>query len=284
LTPPPSPPTILLMLRERLRRTLTPMIRKLFFLAIFAILATSLSAQTADEIVSKYVAARGGVDKIKSIKSERVTGTISFGPDADGPFFVERKRPLKMHMEISLNGQTLIRTYDGKSTGWIYNPFAPNPSIQPMTEADLRNIFDEADFDGPFVDYQEKGNHIELVGKEEIQSKPAYKLKLTSKLGDVSFFYFDASSFLLLKWEGARKVADKDVPWETFFHEFREVNGVKYPFLIESDSPGTDQTQRITADKIEVNIPLDDSRFGKPNPPAPPPPPSDSPAAAPKPN
>ncbi|MGB7849117.1 MAG: hypothetical protein WBL63_26125 [Candidatus Acidiferrum sp.] len=260
------------------------MIRRLFLLAAFALLATSLSAQNADEIVSNYVAARGGVDKIKSIKTERVTGTISFGPDADGPFFVERKRPLKMHMEINLNGQTLIRTYDGKSSGWIYNPFTPSPSVQPMTEADLRNIFDEADFDGPFVDYKEKGNQIELIDKVDVQGKPAYKVKLTNKLGDVSFFYFDASTSLLLKWEGARKVTGKDVPWETYFHEFREVTGLKYPFLIESSSPGTDQTQRITADKIEVNIPLEDSRFGKPKPPAPTPPPADSPPEPPKPN
>jgi outer membrane lipoprotein-sorting protein len=256
------------------------MMRKLFLLTAFALLATSLSAQNADEIVSNYVDARGGLEKIKAVKSERVTGTISFGPDADGSFFVERKRPLKMHMEIVLNGQTLIRTYDGKSAGWTYNPFTPNPSVQPMTETDLRNIFDEADFDGPFVDYKAKGNQIEFVDKEDVLGKPTYKLKLTNKLGDISFFYFDASTFLPLKWEGARKIADKDVPWESFFHDFREVNGLKYPFLIESDAPGTDQTQRITAEKIEANIPMEDSRFGKPNPPAPPP----APADAPKPN
>ena len=260
------------------------MIRKLATLAAFTLLATSLSAQTADEIIAKYIAARGGLEKIKAVKSERVTGTISFGPDAEGPFVVERKRPLKMHMEITVNGQTVIRVYDGKSAGWIYNPFTPNPSVQPMTEADLRNIFDEADFDGPFVDYKDKGNQIEFVGKENVLGKPAYKLKLTNKLGDVSFFYFDASTYLLLKWEGARKISNKDVPWESFFHEFREVNGLKYPFLIESDAPDTDQNQRITAEKIEVNIPLEDSRFAKPNPPAPPPAPADPGASAPKPN
>jgi hypothetical protein len=259
------------------------MIRKLFLVAAYSFFAASLSAQTVDQIISNYVAARGGIEKIKSVKSERVTGTISFGPGADGPFVVERMRPLKLHMEITLNGQTLIRTYDGKSSGWTYNPFTPSPSVQPMSEADLRNIFDEADFDGPFVEYKEKGNQIEFVDKEEVLGKPALKVKLTNKLGDVSFFYFDASTSLLLKWEGARKIAGKDVPWETFFHEFREINGLKYPFLIESDAPGTDQTQRIAAEKIEVNIPLDDSLFGKPNPPAPPAAPADPPAA-PKPN
>ncbi len=243
--------------------------RLLLPVGAFLLLVIPLSAQSVEQVISNYIAARGGLDKIKSVHTERVTGTISFGPDAEGPFLVERKRPLKMHMEITLNGQTLIRVYDGKDAGWIYNPFTPNPSVQPMNDFDLRNIFDEADFDGPFVDYKDKGNKVEFLDQHEIAGKPAYKLKLTSKNGDVSFFYFDASSALLLKWEGNRKINQKDVPWESFFHDFREVNGLKYPFLIESDAPGTDQTQRIVAQQIEVNIPIDDARFGKPNPPAP---------------
>ena len=240
-------------------------------LAALAFVSATLSAQTAEDIVAKYVTARGGAEKIKGVKTERITGTITFGADAEGPFIVERLRPLKMHMEITLNGQTLIRTYDGKSTGWIYNPFSPKPEVQAMTEGDLKSIFDEADFDGPFVDYKAKGNVIEFVDKSDVQGKAAYKLKLTNKNNDVSYFYFDADTYLILKWEGARKLAEHDVPWESIFHDFREVEGVKYPFLIETDSPGTDQTQKITADKIEVNIPIDESRFAKPKAPAPPP-------------
>ena len=262
------------------------MMRRLFLLLAFALLATSLSAQTADEVVSNYLAARGGIDKIKAVKSERVTGTISFGPDAEGSFVMERQRPLKMHVEIILNGDTFIRTYDGKSAGWTYNPFTASPSVQPMSDTDLRNILDEADFDGPFVDYKSKGNQIEFVDKEEVLGKTAYKLKLTSKLGELSFFYFDASTNLVLKWEGNRKIANQDVPWESFFHDFREVHGLKYPFLVESDAPGTEQRQKITADKIEVNVPIDPSHFQKPNPPAPltPAAPADTPPVPPKPS
>jgi outer membrane lipoprotein-sorting protein len=259
------------------------MYRKLVLLAALLVPLSPQLAQTADEVVANYINARGGVDKIKAVRTERVTGTIT-GGGTGGPFLVERKRPMKLHMEIELAGQTLIRTYDGKSAGWIYNPFRPNPSVEAMTEDDLKNILDEADFDGPFVDYKQKGNKIEFVDKEEVQNKPAYKLKLTNKNGDTSFFYFDSSTAFLLKWEGTRKIEGKDVPWESFFHDFREVNGLKYPFLIESDAPGTDQTQKITAEKIEVNIPLEDSLFEKPNPPAAPaapdgsaPPQSDSP-------
>ena len=241
------------------------------------VLPLSLPAQTADDVINAYVNARGGLAKIKAVQTERVTGVITFAPGVEGPFFVERKRPLKMHMEITVNGQSLIRVYDGKSAGWIYNPFAPNPSVTAMSDADLAGIADEADFEGPFVDYKAKGNQIEFAGKEQIDGKVVHKLKLTDKQGDVSYFYFDASTGLLMKWQGLRKVGDKEFPWETYFRDFREVDGLKYPFLVESAAQDSDQIQRISATKIETNITLNDSHFAKPAPPPPPPAAADPP-------
>src|SRR5664279_3646176 len=150
---------------------------KFLVVAALSLLPLSTSAQTVDDILEKYITARGGLAKIKSIQSERVSGTIVFSPEVQGPFVVERERPLKMHMEVTVGRQTLIRVYDGKSTGWIYNPFTNNPSVQTMSESDLRNILDEADFEGPFIDYKAKGNKIELVGKTTVEGKPAFKVK-----------------------------------------------------------------------------------------------------------
>jgi outer membrane lipoprotein-sorting protein len=242
----------------------------LIAMAFFFSLPLALRAQTADDVINAYLKARGGLAKIKAVQTERVTGVITFAPGVEGPFFVERKRPLKMHMEITVNGQTLLRVYDGKSSGWIYNPFAPNASVAPMSAQDLSGIADEADFEGPFVDYKAKGNQIEFAGKEQIDGKIVHKLKLTAKQGDVSFFFFDASTGLLMKWQGLRKVGDKELPWETYFRDFREIDGLKYPFLVESAAVESDQIQKITATKIETNIPLNDSQFAKPTPPPPP--------------
>jgi len=255
--------------------------RKFPILALL-LLPCAVRAQSADAIVARYIAARGGYDKIKAVRSERVIGTISFGGGVDGLLLVERERPLKMHMEINLNGSTMIRVYDGTSAGWIYNPFAPNPSVQPMSEAELRNIFDEADFEGPFVDYKEKGNVIEFVGRADVQGTPAYKLRLTNKNGDVGYFFFDAVTFLLLEWQGVRKVGETGQTSESYFKDFREVQGLKYPFLIESRSPGTNQSQKLVANKIEVNIPIDAAHFAQPSPPpSPATPPAASPLSAP---
>ena len=243
------------------------MMRKLFLLAVLMLLGHSLAAQTADEVIVKYIEARGGLAKIKGVKTQRVTGMVSFGPGAEGPFLVEHERPLKLHTELTINGQTMIRCYDGKDTGWVYNPFIPNPSVQPMSATDLAAVFDEADFDGPFVDYKAKGNRLEFIDKEEVLGKATYKIKLTNKGGEVSYFYFDVDTHLLLKWEGVRKIGDHEVTWEEVFHDFRDIEGLKFAFLIEAQQPGTDQIQRITADKIEVNVPIEATHFAKPNPP-----------------
>jgi outer membrane lipoprotein-sorting protein len=241
-------------------------------------LPLAAAAQTPDEIVKKALDARGGVDKIKAVQTQRITGRISFSRGVEGTFVVELKRPLKMHIEISVEGQNIVRVYDGKSSGWMINPFAETKDAQPMSFEDLQNISDESDFDGPLVDYKAKGNQIELIGKENLDDKPVYRLKLTNKNGDVRFYFFDASSFLLLKWEGIRKTADQELPWESFFSDFHEVQGLKYAFRIDQSSPGTEIKQTLTAEKIEINPPLDDSRFAKPQSPGSPadPPPSSS--------
>jgi outer membrane lipoprotein-sorting protein len=239
------------------------------FLALFSLLSSALAApraraQTADELAAKVLAARGGVDKIRTIQRQRVSGKISFGPSAEGPFVVEFERPGKMHMEITIAGQTVLRIYDGKSVGWVVNPFAPNKDVQPMEADDLRNISDEADFDGPLLDYQSKGNHLELAGKDEVDGKAVIKLKLTNKNGDERTYFFDAATYLLAKWEGKRKSENQEIAVETFFSDYRDVQGVKFAFEIDSDSPGSEQKQRITISKIEIDPPIDEEHFAKP--------------------
>jgi outer membrane lipoprotein-sorting protein len=237
---------------------------------IFLLCSTSLSfsqiaPHTAEALVAKILDARGGMTRLKAIKAQRITGNISFGPGAEGPVVVELKRPGKMHMEVTIQGQTIVRVYDGRGSGWIVNPFAEDKGVVPMSGNDLQNIADESDFDGPLVDYQSKGNKIEYLGKDEVDGKPAEKLKLTTKSGDVRTYYLDAATLLLIKWEGIRKNDDKEIPVESFFHDYREVNGIKFAFEIDSDSPGTPQSQKLTIEKIELDPVLDDSRFTKPS-------------------
>jgi hypothetical protein len=227
------------------------------------------SAQTATELVVKVIAARGGLVRIHAIQSQRVTGTISFG-EASGPFVVELKRPLKMHMQVTAQNLTMVRVFDGKSMGWANNPFAGKMNPEPMTEEDLKNISEESDFDGPLVDYRRKGNQIALIGKDKVEDKDVWRLKLTTKNGDVRYYLVDSGSFLLLKWEGKRRVEDKELPVESYFRDYRSVGGLKFAFEIDTGTSATDILQKIGIDKIELNVPIDESEFSQPTTPVPP--------------
>jgi outer membrane lipoprotein-sorting protein len=243
--------------------------RKTLGLALLFALPVVASAQTADEILAKVIAARGGLAKIRAVRSERVSGQITFG-EVSGPFVVELERPLKMHMQFTIQNLTMVRVYDGKSAGWANNPFAGKMNPDAMSEEELKNISEESDFDGPLVDAKAKGNQIELVGKDKFKDKDVWRLKLTTKNGDVRFYFFDAESFLLLKWEGKRKAEGQEVPVESYFSDYREVGGLKFYFAIDSGRSADELTQKIRIDKIELNPQLNEAEFSKPPTPAPP--------------
>lgn len=237
---------------------------KLFFLALACFLPLRLRAQTADEIVKKALDARGGIDKIKAVQSERISGRISFSQGIEGTVVLELKRPHQLHSEITVEGQKILRVYDGKSAGWTVNPFVETKDVQLMSEDELKGMPDEADMDGPLVDYKAKGTQIQLMGKEDLEGKPVYRLKLTEKNGEARTYVIDGSTFLTVKWAGIRKIADKELPWECALSDYRAVKGLKYPFKIDQGSPGTEYKQTLTIEKVEVDAQIDESHFAKP--------------------
>lgn len=226
------------------------------------------SAQTAEEIIVKVIAARGGLERVKAIQSERLSGTIYFTPELYGPFIAEFKRPGKMHNEVTIQNKTVVRTFNGKDAGWIVNPFAGKDTAEPMTAEDIKAVLSEADFDGPLVDPKSKGLSIEFEGADKIEGRDVYKLKVKHKDGQISSYAFDAKTFLLSKWTGTDSVAGQTVTRETVFHDYRDVDGLKFAFELVSSSPDTDVTQRIVVDKIELDPQIEESRFGKPATPA----------------
>ena len=240
------------------------MLRKILAgLALAALVAVPASAQTLDEVLAKNFKAKGGLDKLKAVQTTRVSGTITIGPGIEAPFVLEQKRPSMMRMEVVVQGMTIVQAYDGK-VGWQINPMGGRKDPEPMSEDDLKQAQEQADMDGPLMDYKAKGNTVELLGKEKVEGSDAFKVRATLKNGDVRDFFIDADSFLEIRTESKSKVRGTDVEGESSIGDYKEVSGLMIPFAIEMGQKGAPQRQKLVVSKVEVNVPIDDARFKMP--------------------
>src|SRR5262249_13201870 len=129
---------------------------------------------------------------------------------------------------------------------------------------DLQEADENADIDGPLVDYKSKGYTVELVDKEKVEGSDAYKLKVNLKNGSVRYIYLDADTMLEIKNEGKRMVRGSEVEVESTIGDYKEVGGLLFPYSIQSGAKGHPEKQNIIVEKIELNPKLDDARYKMP--------------------
>ena len=225
-------------------------------------------AQTADELVAKNIQAKGGLEKIKAIKSLRMTARFDAG-GFKAQVGQESKRPDLLRQTFSVQGMTQIQAYDG-STGWQINPFGGRKDPELLGDEDLRGMVEDADFDGPLVDYQAKGNKIEYLGHDQVDGDDVYKLKVTLKNGDIFYYNLDPDTYIEISIEKQRFVRGAVRERVTLLGSYKPVNGVMFPFQIVSGPKGhPEDGGKITIEKIEANVPVDDKDFKMPSAPEP---------------
>lgn len=235
----------------------------LLTLAGVTLVAVPLSAQTADGIVANYTKAIGGADAIQAVKTLRRTGK-SIGSDGVQAVVVqENKRPTKVREEFSLQGMTGIDAYDGKA-GWKIQPWQGKKDPEALSEEEMRVIVEDADFDDPLINYREKGNKVDLVGTDQIEGTPVYKLKVTLASADTRYYYIDTDSYVPIKIESKRTIRGADHESEASLGDYKKVNGWYLPHSIETNTKGSQDKQKVTYDRIEANVAIADQRFEKP--------------------
>jgi outer membrane lipoprotein-sorting protein len=247
------------------------MLKKLCFgIIAVTVLASAAWAETVDEIIAKNIEARGGADKMSRVQTVKATATMAMGPDMEAPVVLIQKKGNLARLEFTIQGLTGVQAYDGK-TAWQVMPFVGKKDPELMTADEAKDIQEMADIGGPLFEYKNKGHQVELLGKDKVEGTDAYKLKLTLKNGDVSTVYIDAETFLEIKKETKRTVRGTEQDIEESVGDYKEVDGIFFPFAMESGIKGSQQKEKLTITKIELNVPADNSIFKMP-PPAPPPP------------
>jgi outer membrane lipoprotein-sorting protein len=229
------------------------------------LLAGAAAGQGLDEVLAKNLAARGGRDALKSVETVRVAGTMSLGQGMEAPFAWEWKRPNKIRTEFTFQGMTGIQAFDGE-TGWMVMPFMGKTEPERMAESERKNVAEQADFEGPLVDWKEKGHKVELLGTESVEGTEAYKLKVTRQNGDISMIFLDAEHFLEIREEATRVVQGQELEFVTEIGDYKEVGGLMLAHSMASKAKGMPMGQAITFSKIELNPTIDEGRFTMPPP------------------
>jgi hypothetical protein len=234
--------------------------KKLFILVgVLLIAASTTTAQelNLDQVLDKYYKANG-FDKLQNVKSIIMTGSTTTWVVM--PAKTYRVRPNKYRMERDVNDITGLTVYDGK-TGWITAPWSKNPNPQVVAEPNLSELKIQADFDGLLYNWREKGHKVDLVGLEKLGNSDVYRIKVTRSDNIIEYYLIDSKSFLIQKKLGTRNVKGKDLKIDITFSDYRNIDGVMFPFDIMNNSEGQPSSAETQYETIEVDKPVDDNLF-----------------------
>jgi hypothetical protein len=232
-----------------------------FVLAAISLLSGFVAkSQTADEVINKYISAVGGKDVIAKIKSQKIYSDLTvMGATLNSTTTIVVGKGFRN--EAIFNGQSIIQVVT-PTGGWSTNPFQGATEPQPLSENEVKAGQSNFDIGGGLFDYKEKGSKAELVGTEKLDGVSVYKIKLTDKDSKENTFYFDATTYYLVKQESTANVNGMDVASSTVFSNYKKTDiGFTMPFTMLSNQ-GFELTMNIT--KVEFNTEIDPKIFEMP--------------------
>jgi len=232
--------------------------KKLFVYAALmlplVLLSFNIQAQTADEVIEKYITAIGGKEKWKQVKSMKVNGFI----EVQGikiNFTQQAVHNVGVRVDAEFQGQKII-DITTPAKGWSQNPFGGRSSLQPISEEELKQKLDELDIQDEFIDYAAKGSTVEFLGKDEEDGNEFYKVKMTTKNNNESVYFFDVNTSLIYKEEKTVKQQGQEMKMVTKVFDYKTI-----PFGIKIPHKSEQMGQLLVTDKIEINLAIDEYIF-----------------------
>lgn len=238
-------------------------IQKLIITSILTLgfMGIAQAENSVDDIIKQNIEAKGGIEKLDSIKTIKLLGTMSM-QGMELPFEMIQKRPNKIYTSFEVQGMKGKQVYDGK-IGWMVMPFMGKTEAEEMADDQLKDFQKQADIDGPLRNYKDKGNVIEYIGESEIEGTPVVELKITDKDGDITSMFFDKDYMLEIKTKSKVERMGIVMEIETTIGNYKDIDGLIFPHSIATKM-GEMGSQEITINSIVINEEVDDSLFTMP--------------------
>jgi hypothetical protein len=224
----------------------------LLFLAFFAFMG--IQAQTVDQIVSRHIEAMGGKEKLASLKTVKMSGSMSV-QGTDITLTITKSHMIGMRMDLEVMSTSNYQLANTK-TGWVYMPVMGMTEPKEMDAEQYKAVGNQLDIQGSLVNYKEKGTTVELVDSQKVDGAYAYNLKLTFSNGKVVNQFYDSKTGRLVKSVTKQDMQGQEMEMETMFADYKQnADGYWFPHSITS-MQGT-----MAIDKIETNITVDEKIY-----------------------
>ena len=229
---------------------------RLSLIAVAAMMSMqAVKAQTVDEIIDMNLKAMGGKEKMSSLKTVKMTGSLNTQGN-EISMVITRKQMVGSRADISVMG-TENYVIVTPTKGWTFMPVQGMTAPDDMPEKQLESSQTQLDIQSPLLNYKEKGNTVEYLGKEKVDDDDCYKLKVVYKNGVSTIFFISGKDNRLIKTSGKRNMNGQDVDFDSRYSNYKQnADGFWFAYTISSTIQG-----ETNFDKIETNITVDDKIF-----------------------
>lgn len=236
-------------------------IARILVLLVFAMFfQLRTQAQTVEDVIDKHVAAMGG-SKYTSLKSVKMEASAQImGMELPSSTTIVQGRGLRS--ETVVQGSAIVQAIDG-NTGWTINPMSGQSTPTPLPDDAVKMSVGQLDLTGLY-NYKAKGHTAELVGEDKLEGAPVYIVKVTMANGTKATHYISKDTYYILKTNVAATVQGQDFEIKTNFSNFKQVDGVTFPFTTELESPAMPGIMTMVVKNVEVNPKVDESIFAMP--------------------
>lgn len=236
-------------------------LKKSILIVLILTLAFQVNAQTADEVITKYITFTGGAANWKKVQTIVTSGTYNYN-GIEFPFTAYSKAPDLYKFVVPFQGKYFAQAFDGKS-GWKIDAFKGETNKTMLAGNDALAMMNEADveLESPFINYQQKGHQVALQGVDTVSGALCFKVKLTRKNGNTETYYFKQANFELVKKQAPSKNTELGGSLlDTYYKDYHTLEGITIPFVEESKS-NNQPVLTITIKKIALNEPIADADF-----------------------
>jgi hypothetical protein len=228
---------------------------------LFAIAASP----NADAIIERYIAARGGIEKLHAIRTIIYRGEYREGEHVSPHAAMSLMRPyFKLVGDAEHLDPGFAEGYDGSTWEYYGDPGVVLRTVGAASEAGRHAVY----IDGPLIGYRERGWNVSVAGEESVGERKAWHLVITMPDGFRQDELIDAENWLLIAERKAAPVHafGEKVNTEERIGDYREVAGVLFPFAHQEVELATGRVlNQMQWKSITVNQELDPSAFSPPD-------------------